>query len=262
MFQYSWEYHGTKRTLYGVGLFEDLSYCWYTVQWDSARNSDPNDSYAVQRSAQHLPRPQAWDQAELVSAHETYGETVAGYAESYEGTGQWCGRGECWDLASEGLKYFAQFDYVPKPLPSTARTHGHLIFEGKAVGEGLRNQVGRWRGGDDRIRRGDIVQWITAKLKMPNGGEAIMGAPDHTAIIVSDCVPSVEVADGMLVKPGEVGILEVVEQGKTTAPKREKYDLKGLKEGELWIYRPVGMVEYLKTDLVVKCPENIGALSI
>ena len=89
-----------------------------------------------------------------------------------------------------------------------------------------------------------------------------MGAPDHTAIIVSDCVPSVEVADGMLVKPGGVGILEVVEQGKTTAPKREKYDLKGLKEGELWIYRPVGMVEYLKTDLVVKCPANIGALSI
>ncbi|CAL1697888.1 unnamed protein product [Somion occarium] len=262
IFQYAWEFQGPYKSLFGVGLFEDLSVCWYTVKWNSSINSNPNDTRDVQRSAQYLPRPKVMDKAALLEAHETYGETVAGFAESFEGTGQYCASGECWDLANEGLKYFDQFDYVPKPLPSTSRTHGHLIFEGKATGPGLTNQIGRWRGGDDRVRRGDVVQWVTARLGMPNGGEAIMGAPDHTAVIVSDSIPSVSVSDGAIVKPGSIGVLEVVEQSRGTPPKREKYDLNKLKVGELWIYRPVGMTDYLGTTIEAKCPDRVNALFI
>ncbi|KAI0077628.1 hypothetical protein K474DRAFT_1697560 [Panus rudis PR-1116 ss-1] len=260
--QFSWEWYGPSKTVYGAALWEDLSICWYIVKFSTSGNADPNDSRAVQRSARYIPRPAPWDGARLVQAHETYGETIAGFAESYEDTGEYCASGECWDLANEALKYFEQFDYVPKPLPSTSRTHGHLIFEGKAIGPGLPNQIGRWRGGDDRVRRGDIVQWLTARLGMPNGGEATMGNPDHTAVIVKDAVPSTEVSDGAVIKPGALGVLEVVEQGVGSPPKRARYDLNLLKSGELWIYRPVGMESYLGTKFEVKCPSHVNAISI
>jgi len=259
----SWQWRGTTKTLSGCMLFPDLTFCWYKVVFDMNRNADPNDSRAVQRSARYLPRPSAWEKEALVDAHETYGETVAGFAESYEGTGQYCARGECWDLANEALKYFEQFDYIPRPLTSISRTHGHLIFEGKATGRGISNQVGRWRGGDDRVRRGDIVQWLSAKVSMGKfGGHTTLGDPDHTAVIVSDSVPSVEVADGEFVKPAHVGVLEVVEQGVGNPPKRVKYDLSLFEAGEVWIYRPVGIEAYLGTPLVAECPGNVNALSV
>jgi hypothetical protein len=147
----SWQSYGDTKTLYAGIMFADLSVCWFTVQFSMSSNSDPNDSSRVQRSVRYLPRPSPMDKAALVEAHETYGETIAAFAESFDGTGGFCGRGECWDLAHEALKYFDEFDYVPKPIPSLSRTHGHLIFEGKAMGKG--KMVGRWRGGDDRVRR-------------------------------------------------------------------------------------------------------------
>jgi len=196
----------------------------------------------------------------LLEAHETYGETIAGFAESYEGTGEYCLRGECWDLASEALKYFDQFDYVAKPVPSTSCTHGHLIFSGKATSR--LNQIGKWRGGDDRVRRGDIVQWRRAKVTFDHRGHATLGDPDHTAVIVADSTPSEALSDGMSVKPGVVGVLEVVEQSVGSPPKRERYDLSQMTEGEIWIYRPVGMVEYVGSVLEAKCPEGVNALSV
>lgn len=119
----SWEQRGHTKTVFGGILFADLSMCWYTVQFDVTRqDANPNDMSAVRRSAKYLPRPAAQDRAALVAAHETYGETIAAYAESFDGTGQYCARGECWDLANEALKYFDQFEYVPKPVPSISRT--------------------------------------------------------------------------------------------------------------------------------------------
>ncbi|OBZ74899.1 Altered inheritance of mitochondria protein 3 [Grifola frondosa] len=243
---YSWQTLGTSKT----------------IDFSSNANADPNDTRAVQRSARYLPRPQAMDRAALVEAHETYGETTAAFAESFEGTGQACGRGECWDLASEALKYFDQYDYVPKPVPSISRTQGHLIFEGKASGHGRAHQVGRWRGGDDRVRRGDMVEWRSVRISMRGGAWATLGNPDHTAVIVTDAVPSVPVADGQSVKPAELGTLEVVEQSVGKPPARASYDLDGLEEGEMWIYRPVGMVAYVGSLLEVKCPEGVNALTV
>lgn len=225
-------------------------------------NADPNDTRAVIRLAKYLPPPQALDKDALVLAHETYGDTIASFAESFEGTGQYCARGECWDLASEALKYFDEFDYVPKPLPSTSCTHGHLIYSCKASGPSPSQHFGRWRGGDDRIRRGDIAQWKSAKIGMGMGGYATMGNPDHTAVIVSDSVPSAQVQDGADVKPSVIGTLEVVEQSVGSPPKRQKYDLSQLQLGELWIYRPVGMVAYLGTILEMECPPHVPAIAV
>lgn len=257
----AWEQHGSKKTLFGGVIFQDLSICWYTVSFSTVgSHADPNDTRAVQRSASYLPPPQPLPGPTLIAAHEAYGETVAGFAESYEGTGQYCARGECWDLANEALKYFDEFDYVPKPVPSTSCTHGHLIFSGKATSK--QNQMGRWRGGDDRVRRGDIVQWKRAKVVFDHGGYATLGDPDHTAIVVADSVPREPVGDGMSVRPGALGVIEVVEQSVGSPPKRERYDLGGMTEGEIWIYRPVGMVEYVGTVLMPRCPEGVGAHSI
>jgi hypothetical protein len=69
----------------------------------------------------YLPRPKALGWQELVEAHELYLETIALFAESLLGTGQPCrARGEYCDLAdpSQALKYFKQYDYIPKPVPS------------------------------------------------------------------------------------------------------------------------------------------------
>lgn len=257
----AWEIHGGSKTLFVCILFSDLSVCWYTVKFPTTGTSDPNDVRAVQRSARYLPRPKAMDGDALLAAHETYGETIAGFAESFLGTGQFCARGECWDLASEALKYFQQFDYIPRPISSISRTHGHLIFEGKILGDGA--QVGRWRGGDDRVRRGDIAEWRSVRITMGRGSWATLGDPDHTAVIVSDTVPRLQVHDGMSITPGEVGTLEVIEQSAGQLPKQQKYDMAGMTEGEVWIYRPVGMEMYLGiAELQPRCPDDVGALSI
>ena len=259
-----WKSDGrSTKTVEGGVLFSDLSLCWYSASWplSAPPSHDPNDARTVKRIARFLPRPEAWTREQLVDAHETYGETVAGYAESFEGTGQACARGECWDLANEALKNLEQYDWVPKPVPSIARTHGHLIYEGRAADKG-RTQAGRWRGGDDRVRRGDIIEWRSARVGMGHGGWAILGDPEHTAVIVSDSVPKASVADGMAVRPAEMGTVVVVEQSVGKPPKRASYDLANLEEGEVWIYRPVGLEAYVGSVLTATCPEGLHTLTL
>ncbi|KAI0696393.1 hypothetical protein C8T65DRAFT_814378 [Cerioporus squamosus] len=258
-----WESNGTTQTVSGGVLFSDLSMCWYSVSWPQTAppNHDANDSRTVRRSARYLPPPSPWPREQLIDAHETYGETIAGFAESFEDGGQPCARGECWDLANEALKYFEQYDYVPKPVPSTSRTHGHLIYEGKATDKG-ETQMGRWRGGDDRVRRGDIVEWRSARVGTGPLSWAMLGNPDHTAVIVSDMVPKTGVADGVMVRPAKMGTLEVIEQSLGKPPRRARYDLSQFQEGEVWIYRPVGLEAYVGTLLGPTCPEGLNALSV
>ncbi|EIW56724.1 uncharacterized protein TRAVEDRAFT_151331 [Trametes versicolor FP-101664 SS1] len=259
----SWSSDGRTKTLFAGVVFADLSMCFYTVAWPQnlPPSHDPNDPRTVVRTARFLPRPKPWDHAALLDAHETYGETVAGYAESFEGTNQPCARGECWDLANEALKSFAQYDWVPAPVPSISRTHGHLMYEGTAAEKG-RVQAGRWRGGDDRVRRGDIVEWRTARVGKGAYSWAMLGNPDHTAVIVSEMVPRAAVRDGLAVAPREMGTLEVIEQSLGKPPAWATYDLSNLEEGEVWIYRPVGMEAYVGCLLAAQCPEGVNAVSL
>ncbi|KZT69442.1 hypothetical protein DAEQUDRAFT_266105 [Daedalea quercina L-15889] len=250
---------------HGSVLFADLSMVWFSVQYPFSGTSDPNDTSTVRREARYLPRPSPMDRAALVEAHEMYGETIASFAESFVETGEYCARGECWDLAAKAIESLEQYDYVPPPIPSTVRTHGHLIYEGKAMGKGT--QVGRWRGGDDRVRRGDIIEWRSVRIVITNGrawSMKSMGNPDHTAVIVADTMPSIQVSDGQFLKPADLGTLEVVDQSVSTGikPKRDKCELSGLEEGEMWIYRPVSMQAYIGCDLQAQCPEGINALRV
>jgi hypothetical protein len=244
-------------------MFSDLSICWYTVEYTTPSTADPNDSAAVPRKAVYLPRPSPMPKEALLEAHKTYGETIAAFAESFVGTGEVCGRGECWDLAHEAIKYLDNFDYVPKPVPSLSRTHGHLIFEGKATAKG--RMAGRWRGGDVSVRRGDIVEWRKVKINLVGaqpGSWSILGDPDHTAIIVGDSKPGRPPVDGQPLSPADIGSLEVVEQSLGSPPDRRTYDLNAFEQGEMWIYRPVSMQAYLGTSFEAQCPAGVDALWI
>lgn len=247
----SWRTLGAKKTT-NIGIFfADLSVFWGSVDFTTA-NPEAN----VTRHGQYLPPPPVLGRDALVEAHETYGDTIALFAESFLGTGQFCARGECWDLANDALKYFAAYDYIPRPVPSIGRTHGHLVYAGTAR-DGGRTMAGRWRGGDDRIRRGDIAEWRSVHIGVKGGGPGnyfTLGDPDHTAVIVSDCVPARTPVDGGSLAPRELGVLVVVEQSVGQPPERREYDLSCFEQGEMWIYRPISMQTYLGIDDIKAVP--------
>lgn len=238
----------------GCILFSDLSICWYTVSWPSGATS-PMDS-RVKRSAQYLPCPTPLSGDALFAAYSTYAESIASYAESFVGTGRYCASGECWDMANEALKHVTALIPSAAPIPSIARTHGHLIYSG-TVGRG------RWRGGDDRIRRGDIVEWRTVRINLRNG-YALLGDPDHTAVVTADLVPLRPVSDGAFLSPADVGgALEVVEQSVGNPPKKTSYELSGMVQGEVWVYRPIGMRTYLGLEFgAAQVPKGVKTFSL
>ena len=223
--------------------------CWYSVTYGGGGS--------VTRWARFRPRPEPLSSLVLQQAAETYGAAVAAFAERAAGDGRPVGHGECWDVAHEAL-LDAQSLFGPHdaPILSTARAHGHLLFCG-------RPGVGRWRGGDDRFRAGDIVEWREVRIGMGQYGSfALLGEPDHTAVLVEDTVPRCAVADGQDVKPADVGVLTVVEQSAGRAPKRDSYDLGKLQQGEVWVYRPVGMVTYLGSTLSIDIPSGLETFAV
>jgi len=247
-----WSSYGDQTTRVGYVMFADLSVLWYRVQWNSKRH-DPN---SVQREAMYRPAPEPWSGDLLRWANELYGEELVAFAEAAEAAGIPIGRGECWDLAHLGLKSIVDNPataHFPKPVQSISRTHGHLIFAGSGAASPAA-QTGRWRGGDDRVRRGDIVEWNRVKIQTTDGGRMTLGDPEHTAIIVS--VPNTPIssaADGASVKPSELGWLEVVEQSKAHPPMRRRYDMTRFSEGRVWVYRPVPE-EYVGPGLGAEWP--------
>jgi hypothetical protein len=123
----------------------------------------------------------------------------------------------------------------PKPMPCIGRTHGHLLFSATA------GRPGTWRGGENAIRRGDVVQWLSAKVR-PLGQPHVtmtLGEPDHTAIVVSDAaVAGLEngyESDGGLqvLDAACIGPLEVVEQSVREIPTRRTYDMSQFLGGQV-----------------------------
>ena len=239
---------GGTKTARGVILFSDLSICWYSVTFGNG---------SVTRWARFRPCPEPMSGAALQRSAETHGAAVATFAEDAAASGRPVARGECWDIANEGLQYAASL-YGPHDTPvlSTSRAHGHLLFCGKPG-------MGRWRGGDDRFRAGDIVEWREVRIGAArHGAFAILGNPDHTAVLVQDTVPRRVVADGESVMPADVGVLTVVEQSAGHAPKRDSYDLAKLQAGEVWVYRPVSMVEYVGSTLSIDIPPGLETYDV
>jgi hypothetical protein len=120
--------------------------------------------------------------------------------------GKTIGGGECWDLAQEALDSNGA-DWS-RPL-----SYGMLLDPGK-----------------DRIRPGDIIQFKSVRLqaKLPNGGMMYrtIGAPDHTAIIIS--------VEG----EKKYKLAHQNSDGKRYVITSE-VDMNSMITGKYWIYRPL-----------------------
>jgi hypothetical protein len=120
--------------------------------------------------------------------------------------GKTIGSGECWDLAQEALDTNGA-DW------SRPMNYGILLDPDK-----------------DRIRPGDIIQFKSVRLqsKLPNGGMMYrtIGAPDHTAIIIS------------VEREKKYKLAHQNLDGKRYVITSE-VDLNNMTAGKYWIYRPV-----------------------
>jgi len=132
----------------------------------------------IKREARYRPIPSPWDGQKLYEAHEIYGPRLAEYAQQAVSNGVPIARGECWDLAHEGLLAIGKEVFQSlQPFNSIGRTHGHLIFWANA--EEVEN--GKWYGGDQYVREGDVVEWRKVKIRevgMGAGSYSILGDPD------------------------------------------------------------------------------------
>ena len=70
----SWSYHGAKKTVDGIALFEDLSITWYHLTW----TGDPR---TAKREARWSNPPDPWNGADLYAASMMYGDLLAEFAE-------------------------------------------------------------------------------------------------------------------------------------------------------------------------------------
>jgi hypothetical protein len=254
---------GTQKTLIGAVLFSDLSMAVYNVAFSTQAPRQAT------RQARYSDRSPVLPAHELLSAHELYSEAVAQFAEAAEASGQPVGDGECWTLAAEALRSLSQYE-VPAPVQSINRTHGHLIYEA-VVSNG--RQEGKWRGDDSAIRRGDVVEWNTVKIREfngPPGSYMTLGAPERasrrlalsveltgradTAVVTDTSESSTPLTDGASVAPSSFRTLEVIEQSAGQAPTRRIYDLAAFSEGSMWIYRPVPMELYVGQALKAEWP--------
>ena len=124
-------------------------------------------------------------------------------------------------------------------------------------------QVGQWLAADDRVRRGDIIEWKTVKIATVGaryGAYSTLGDPDHTAVIAKDAVPTRRVVEGESLLPSELDEIEVVEQSRNsvpTEPKRTTYDMSAFERGEVWIYRPVPYEVFMGfPELTIRPPKG------
>lgn len=84
----------------------------------------------------------------------------------------------------------------------------------------------------------------------------------HTAIVVAAGTPSQTPLDGQAYPIAALISLTVVEQSLGSAPAEKTYDMAAMSQGEVWIYRPVPLVEYVGTDIGAVWPPPCDAWEV
>ncbi|EHL01757.1 putative Altered inheritance of mitochondria protein 3 [Glarea lozoyensis 74030] len=166
---------------------------------------DQNYPEGVQSKQRYFPPPPPLSRAGLEDCQERYAYPLASWCESQ--MGKQVGNGECWTLASDGLKAVAATCSASgqEPYPNPGRS----VLEAG-------------------VGRGDIVQILSAHFKSKDGRrQAWAGDPDHTAVVTS---------------VDRNGVLKVVEQnvGGVKRVQPGSYDLSEMFKGEVRIFRAVG----------------------
>lgn len=193
---------------------KDLSKMTYNIHW---KNNDP--STATSEIAKFVPSPltnKPLTKQELVGFSQQFGDHVAAWCLHREG--EQVGSGECWDLAYNALlKGCGKHAFV-----STYYHHGYPILEihGSSSGSTV------VKGPEDEIRRGDILQFTSAKFEnRANGSSQTAGDPHHTSVVFD------KIGDLILVAEQNVQGLRKVRRGE--------YTLANITSGSVVVYRPV-----------------------
>ncbi|ORY81357.1 hypothetical protein BCR37DRAFT_41256 [Protomyces lactucae-debilis] len=193
----------------------DLSQTQVRLQYNER---DPQGT--VQIEQRHLPKPKPLPTAELIACAERYGPALVAYCRAH--WGQQVGNGECWTLASVGLKS------VPGALESQGVIHGHPIYQCEAGGAPVQIDV---------LRPGDVIQyWSTKFHDRSTGSMSWAGMPDHTAIITST-LPDRH--SSQLEFPGVTCIVAEQNVGGVKRVQEGRIALNNLVEGIVTVYRPV-----------------------
>ncbi|GAA5871914.1 hypothetical protein JCM1840_004743 [Sporobolomyces johnsonii] len=264
----SWIQRGDTKQLTGVALFGDTSIAWWRLTWTSSSEARGTAQSEVGREGRYRPVESPASGEELYGAHEVYGPRLGRFAREAVERGEPVGRGECWDLAHEGLEVIrAELGGSGlAPFPSIGRTHGRRLFYARAA-RGGETTMGRWEGDDTYVREGDVVEWRRVRIReegAPSGSWSLLGDPDHTAIVLSASPPlSLPSLSPALIDPSyplaALGALTVVEQSLGQVPQIRTYDLGAMSEGEVWIYRPAALRDVVGVDeLRAEWPEDAG----
>lgn len=162
----------TSHTRTLTAKFKDLAQVEYRINW-----TNDNVAAATVSIDKFTPSPLVTPvpKSELLNYHNQFSEYVASWAEHK--MGQQVGRGECWDLAQQALlKGCGKHAFV-----STYTHHGYPVLhvEGSGSNISVISQA-------DEIRRGDVLQFYSAKFVSKTGATASVGAPDHTSVVLEN----------------------------------------------------------------------------
>lgn len=146
--------------------------------------------------------------------------------------GQQVGNGECWTLAFDALNAVASSCRSAGQEPcmsSQGVVHGSLIYSNLPSSSDPSSRVVNPPGGviAAGVARGDIVQYLSAHFKRPNGCQSWAGAPDHTAVITG-----VDRDGALSIVQQNVGGVKRVSEGTC--------DISELVGGEIRVFRAVG----------------------
>jgi hypothetical protein len=233
--QFSGSPGGSSELNLGI-LHGDRSRSFVRIQWGAGV-----PAFAPLVNQQQTKPPRQRTVAELDFAAEQYGERVAAWAESREGTV--VGRGECWDLADHALKEVSAALANESSSSSSRSSRGDPAVGGLAEAIGISfgevvyvNVAGNvgW-GPERRIRRGDILQFVHATFKSfysdGSTSTSTAGNPTtgHTAVVVADW--SSRGAESVHVLQANVGGSPLTQPGE--------FSLGDLVSGEVRAFRPM-----------------------
>lgn len=202
-----------KRTLIlALRVSETLAIVKFKLEWQA---SDPLGTVTVAR--QDVPPPPSLTQQQLAQARDQFGNSVASYAESVSNTQ--VGDGECWTLGKQAL------EATPGTMPPQGCTFGAVVYEA----EGMAPAPVAY---NDRIARGDIIQFLSARIetKSPQGvitRQVMLGAPNHTSVITNVSADNRTVD----VLHQNVGGMRTVQPGS--------FNLDDVTAGHVTVYRPI-----------------------
>lgn len=153
----------------------------------------------------------------------------------------------------------------------------HLLWEGGREERGslerrgcLRSPGGHRRMEDCEDSRGGYAGWFIFDV----GGSrctfslsitfalADQAFSQHTAVITAVGSPTSIPADGQPYPIAALVSLTVVEQSQGSLPVEKTYDLAAMSKGELWIYRPVGLVEFTGSEIAASWPPSCEAWQV